>query len=125
MPSIPTAMFQWWINQMPKYTRGLTVAGVLAFIVYWVTAVSFKPFELSFDTAASIVVIQVIGFLLMIGVTRLFFHTLCPLIELFIEPSHPERFRSILFGLVFGGSVAILFSVPLILAFGHGELFAD
>ena len=109
---------------MPKYNVGLAASGVLAFIIYLILGLWILPAEAKFEVTFFSVIFQFISYVVMMGIANVLY-LMGPFLEIFVEPAHPERFRRIFFGMGFWLSVALPFSIPLLLALGWRDLLAD
>ena len=95
-----TSPFVWWETHRLRYSIGLVVAGVLAFIAYVVVGSTLLPIEAEFEVSLFTTVFQAVGYFVMIGIANVCYF-LGPLSERFIHPTDPERYRRICYRLGF------------------------
>lgn len=116
---------QWWASQRFRYNVGLAVAGITAFLLYAaifaMTAGRIRADSIrqggdgtDVEITALTTIVQGIGYLFMMGVANLFYY-LGPISERIVRPRHTSRYRRITFRLGFWFSVALPFSIPLLL----------
>lgn len=121
-PSTPAATFRWWTRHQLRYNAGLAVAGVLAFIAYAVVGYGLLPASAEFEITLFTLLFQAIGYLAMMVVANLFY-LLGPLAEIYLKPGDPDHFRRTCYTRGFCFSVALPFTIPLLLAIEGLVLF--
>lgn len=120
--SPPSESLQWWESRRLRYNAGLLVAGILAFIAYAFVLIHFQDVirapGLSQEDAFSglTLILQGFAYLFMMMVANVCF-SLGSISERLLRPRNVEAYRKITFRLAFWCSVALPFSVPLLLAF--------
>lgn len=105
----------WWRVRRLRYNVALIAAGILAFIAYVVVGFTLLPREEEFEVTIFSILIQGIGFLLMVGVANVLYF-LGPVSEGIVRPHNPERYRHLCFRLGFWFSVLLPLSIPALLA---------
>jgi len=105
----------WWASRRLQYNLGLIIAGVIAFIAYIVVGSTLLPAEALFEVTIFTTIFQGVGYLFMIGVANLLYF-IGPISESLISPADPDRYRRVCFQLGFWLSVALPFSIPVLLA---------
>jgi len=104
----------WWQVRRIRYNIGLLVAGFLAFICYVVIFSIYIESIPGAEITVFTIVFQGILYLLAMGVANVFYF-LGPLGERLVLPSQLEAYRRISYRVGFWLSVALPFSVPLLL----------
>jgi hypothetical protein len=119
---LPSESLQWWESRRLRYNAGLVVAGILAFVAYAFVLVHFQDVIRAPDPSQEdafsgfTLILQGFGYLFMMLVANVCFY-LGPISERFLRPRNVEAYRKITFRLGFWCSVALPFSVPLLLTF--------
>jgi peptidoglycan/LPS O-acetylase OafA/YrhL len=114
MDSTAISPIAWWGARRLPYNIGLVVAGILAFIAYAIACSTLLPEDADVEITPFAILLQGVGFLLMIGVANVFY-SVGPLSERIVRPEDPERYRHICYLLGFWFSVLLPFSIPALL----------
>ena len=104
----------WWSSHRKQYNLGLIVSGILAFIAYVVVGSAFLPAKADFEITIFTTIFQGIGYMIMMGIANVLYF-IGPISERCISPSNPDSFRLVCFRLGFWISVALPFSIPVLL----------
>jgi hypothetical protein len=104
---------EWWRGQRKRYNIGLIVAGLLAFVLYVGVVEFFQQDKRMADLEITLftIIFQGVGYLIMMLIANLFFN-LGAVAESILDPTNPDRFRTITFNLGFWFSVALPFLIP-------------
>ena len=112
--------FRWWESRRLRYNAGLLVAGLLAFAAYAFVLIRFQNVIRAPDPSEEdafsgfTLVLQGFAYLFMMFVANVCFF-LGPLIELWFRPRNVDAYRRIAFRLGFWCSVALPFTIPVLL----------
>lgn len=105
----------WWSQRRLRYNIGLIVAGIIAFILYAILGeILIAPHDINFEVTLFTTAFQGIGYLIMIGLANLMYF-LGPLFDKLFNKRNNERFRKTLFEVGFWFSVALPFTIPVII----------
>lgn len=104
----------WWGAKRKLYNIGLVVAGIVAFICY-VIAFQTKIDKLGSEAEITIftILFQGIGYLIMMGIANICYN-LGSITERIFQPEDTNSFRENLFKIGFWFSVALPFSIPVL-----------
>lgn len=106
--------FQWWLCRLPKYNRGLVVAGVSAFAAYVLIGLLLLPASEGFEVTLFTLVLQSIGYLVIIALANICY-LIGPLSESLLRPDDIHGYREKWYTLGSRFSFALPFSVPVML----------
>lgn len=106
--------FQWWLGRLPKYNRGLVVAGVSAFVAYVLIGFLLLPASEGFEVTLFTLVIQSVGYLVIIALANICY-LIGPVSESLLRPDDVHRYREKWHTLGSRLSFALPFSVPVML----------
>jgi hypothetical protein len=114
----PAGKWQWWQNRRVKYNKGLILAGFSAFLIYCIVGEIFvAPYE-EFEVTVFTTAFQGVGYLIMMGIANVFY-TLGFLFDHSFNKRNDEYFRERLFWFGYWLSVALPFSIPLLVVITH------
>jgi|SRR5579863_1039937 len=114
----------WWSQRRWRYNKGLIIAGISAFLAYAILAeFLIAPYDHDFEITLFTMGFQGFGYLIMIVVANVFY-SLGPLFDYFFNRQGSENFRLRLFGLGFWFSVALPFSIPVIIVIQYLTTYA-
>ena len=117
-------VINWWAKRRFKYNKGLVIAGISAFVLYAILAsLLIAPYDEDFEITLFTIAFQGIGYLFMIGLANLFYY-LGPLIDLLINKSDSDKFRSNLYRLGYWFSFGLPFLIPVIIVVQYFVLYA-
>ena len=111
---------RWWESRRLRYNAGLLVSGIIAFAAYAFVLIHFQdviraPSPSEEDAFSGFtLVLQGFGYLFMMFVANVCFF-LGPLTELWFRPRNVDTYRKTAFRLGFWCSVALPFSIPVLL----------
>jgi hypothetical protein len=106
----------WWQSKRLRYNVALAIAGFSAFVMYaieWGIWRDRMPREAEFTIVTLIV--QAVAYVVVMIIANVFY-TLGAVAELIIKPRNIQRFRDSSFRAGFWFSVALPFSIPLLVA---------
>jgi hypothetical protein len=118
----PSESFRWWESRRLRYNAGLVGAGILAFVAYVFVLIHFHdvihaPSPSEEDQFSGLTLgLQGFGYLFMMFVAN-FCYSLGHLSEGWLRPKNVDAYRKIVFRLGFWCSVALPFTVPVLLLF--------
>ncbi len=106
----------WWERHRAKYNLALILAGIGAFICYGVVLEIFGA-RLGPDAEITILttLIQGVGYYFGIFLANIFYF-IGPISEEILKPKDVHRYRKYAYGMGYWGSVALPFSIPVILS---------
>jgi len=116
--------WKWWSQHRLRYNIGLVIAGVVAFIAYAILSeILIMPYDHDFEISLFTILVQGIGYWLMIGIANIFYF-LGPLVDLSFNKKGSEVFRIRLFAIGFWFSVALPFLIPTLIVFQYFTNYA-
>jgi hypothetical protein len=107
----------WWEQRRLRYSIGLVVAGLLAFVCYvgvvdrGISTGVMPDAEITLFTTA----FQAVGYLFMVALANVCYFA-GALSESLVKPTNPDRYRHVMFWLGFWFSVLLPFSIPALVA---------
>ena len=102
----------WWEQKRARFNQILIIAGLAAFILYHHLAQSGSISGILLNTNAYILFLQLLAYLLYMGVANLFFN-FGPILEINSQSKSPEQFRRRLFQIITGITVLIPLATAL------------
>ena len=118
--TLPSESSRWWESRRLGYNAGLVIACILAFAAYTFVLIHFHdviraPSPSEEDAFSGLtLLLQGFGWLIMMFVANVCFF-LGPLSEQWLRPRNVDAYRKIAFRLGFWCSVALPFSIPVLL----------
>ena len=105
---------EWWASKRIKYNVGLVVAGICAFICYcFVFDLVAHKLGPEADITLFTTMFQGFGYLVMMVIANICYNV-GPFIEKHLKPKDIVRYRKTAFSLGFWCSVALPFSIPIL-----------
>ena len=113
--AIPSGQQQtqdWWEQKRARFNQILVITGITAFILYHHFTRSESISNIILNTNAYILFLQILAYLLYMGVANLFFN-FGSILEINSQPKSPEQFRRRLFQIITGITVLIPLATAL------------
>jgi len=105
----------WWSARRWRYNLGLVGAGIMAFVACLIVLGIFSDTLKDVEVTAFTIAFQAVGYLICMVIANVCYQ-LGPLTEHWLHPKNTTKYRRITFALGFWFSVALPFSIPMLLA---------
>jgi hypothetical protein len=114
--SIKNEKWEWWEKRRWRYNKGLIIAGMLAFLLYYIVGeILIAPHE-EFEVTLFTIAFQGIAYLIMMGIAN-GFYVLGYVIDRLFNKKCDEIFQNRLYSLGYWFSFCLPFTIPLLVTY--------
>lgn len=105
----------WWSKKRALYNVGIFISGIVSFILYcFVGYVFIYPMDEEFEITLFTIFFQGIGYIFFIIIANLFYN-LGHILDIRLNENNSESYRNNLFKIGFIATIAVPFSIPILL----------